>query len=56
MKTFDVHVCRIGYAHRTFQIEADNEKEAKEKALDEAGNYEYSENSSDYEIESCTEQ
>lgn len=53
MIPFEVHVCRIGYAQRIFKVEADNEEEAKRKALNEAGNYVFSEYNADYQIEDC---
>lgn len=48
---YEVNVCRIGYAHRTILVEAKNEEEAKDIAVDKAGDYEFSEHSSDYEAQ-----
>lgn len=55
MKKFKVSVVRISYAVREIEIEAESEEAAKELALDEAGNYEFSEHNSDYEVESVFE-
>lgn len=52
MKTFEVVVTRIAYSTKTIEVEAENEEQAKEKALDEAGEYEFpTEHSSDYKVE-----
>jgi hypothetical protein len=50
MSTFVVGVTRIGYGYRDFEIEAETSEEAREKALDIAGNFEFNEKTSDYEI------
>ena len=50
MKTFSVEIERISYASSTFEVEAENEDEAIEKALIEAGNYSFSEYNADYEV------
>ncbi len=50
MKTFNVEVVRTGIGFRTIEVEANNQKEANEKALDEAGDHEFSEKSSEYAI------
>jgi hypothetical protein len=55
MRKFVVNVCRIGYGNRDIEVEADTEAEAKEKALDDAGNYLYSEHTSEYEVEGVRE-
>ncbi len=49
MPRYKVNVYRTGYSSREIEVEAENEKEAGEKAEDVAGNYEFSENSSEYE-------
>lgn len=51
MKKYEVSVTRIGYAHTTIEVEAENELEAKEKAIEMAGNYDFSEHDADYECE-----
>jgi hypothetical protein len=47
---FDVEVMRIGYGYSTIRVRAISEEEANEKALDEAGDHDFSEKSSDYKI------
>ena len=51
---YEVNVSRIGYASARFRVEAENEIEAKEKAIDQAGNYDFSEGDAEYECESVT--
>ena len=48
---FDVQVTRIAYAVRTIRVEADDPEEARQKALGEAGNHQFSEHNADYEAE-----
>lgn len=48
-KIYEVPICRIGYGHRTIRVEAGSEKAAISKALEVAGEYEYSEHESKYE-------
>lgn len=48
---YDVDIARIGYSFATIQVEAENEEQAKELALEEAGDYEFSEKDADYEID-----
>jgi len=50
MPTFKVAVTRIGYATKDFEVEAETQEEANEKALEEAGNYEFNEKESDYAL------
>lgn len=45
---WQVPVCRTGYGSRTIEVLATSEAQAIERALDEAGNYEFSENDADY--------
>lgn len=49
MPKFKVNVTRIGYANLDIEVDADSPEQAEEKALDKAGNYLFSEHSSDYE-------
>lgn len=49
-KKFDVEVVRIGYGFATIPVEAETQEQADEMALDQAGDHEFSEKSSDYEI------
>jgi len=51
MKKFTVSVCRIAYGFHDIDVEAETAEQAKEIALDVAGNYIFSEKSSDYEVE-----
>jgi hypothetical protein len=50
-RAFEVPVVRIGYGFTTIVVMAKTLEEAEELALDEAGDHEYSEKSSEYEIE-----
>ena len=52
---YEVAVTRISYATVSFLIDAESEEEAKDKALDEAYNTSFDEDTADYEIESCDE-
>jgi len=49
---YDVHVVRTGYSHLNVTIEADSEKEAKQKAITEAENTDMSDKDSFYDVES----
>jgi len=51
MPKFKGTVCRISYGFHEIEVEADNEEQAIEKMIDEAGNYEFSEKSSDYSLD-----
>lgn len=55
MKKYRVNVNRIGYANKIFEISAQNKNEAKARALDDAGNFEFSEHNAEYEIEDIIE-
>jgi len=50
VEKFDIEVCRISYGFRTINVEAQSQEEAERIALDEAGNHEFSEKSSEYKI------
>lgn len=50
MPIFNVAVTRIGYATKDFEVEADTQEEANEKALEAAGNHEFNEKESDYAL------
>lgn len=45
---WSVDVCRTSYAHLTIEVYANSEAEAVEKALDEAGDHEFTEKDADY--------
>ena len=50
MATYDVEVCRISYATKNLiVVDVNSEEEAKEVALDNAGNFIFSEHCSEYE-------
>jgi hypothetical protein len=51
-KKYTVQVLRTAYAILEIEVEAKNQKEAKQKAVDEAGNMMYSEFDADYSIQS----
>lgn len=48
---YKILVTRIAYSSIEFDVEAENEVEAREKALDKAYNTEFSEGNADYETE-----
>jgi|TARA_R110000824_G_scaffold304281_3_gene492091 hypothetical protein len=50
MAKYIVSILRKGYGFNNVQIDAPDEKTAKEKALDEAGHHAYTEHSSEYEV------
>lgn len=50
MPKYEIEVCRIGYAVRTIEIEAENASDAAAKALESAGNYDFNEHTSEYDI------
>ena len=51
---FTIEICRTSYAFETFDVEANSEKEAKEKAFEMASNAVFSENNAEYNIEEVT--
>lgn len=51
---YNVSITRIGYAHANLEVEADSELEAQEKAMDMAGDSNFSECDADYECEGVT--
>jgi hypothetical protein len=55
MKKYTIEVCRISYAVREIQVEAETAEEAEETALDIAGNYSFSESAAEYEINCLAE-
>lgn len=52
---YDVEITRISYATVTFTVEAENEEQAQELAMNEAYNTSFDEDTADYEVESCIE-
>ena len=55
MPKFKITVCRISYAFNDVVIEADTIEEAKNIAIDESGDHEYSEKHADYETQDWIE-
>jgi hypothetical protein len=51
MPKFKVTMCRTGYGFATYEVSAPNLQKAREKAFETAGNYDYSEKSSDYGLQ-----
>lgn len=51
MLEFEVQVCRVGFGSRTTRLSARISEEARENALDAAGNHTYSETSSEYSVQ-----
>lgn len=49
-KEFDIPVCRVGIGFTKITVQAKNRKEAEIKALDEAGDHDYSEKDAEYEV------
>jgi hypothetical protein len=54
MPKYLVDVCRTAYGFNTLEIEAESPEQARELALDEAGNHEYSEKASEYTCENVS--
>ena len=50
---YKVEITRVSYSTLTFGVEANSEEEAQEKAMDEAYNTVWDEDSADYEINGC---
>lgn len=50
--TYEVDVCRVAYGHKTLRVRANSEQAARELAVEEAANLEYSESNADYEVTS----
>lgn len=53
-KIYDVEVRRTGWGWNTIRVTAKNEKDAKDVALYMAGNFDYSEKSSEYVVTGVT--
>jgi len=51
MAKFQVGIMRIGYAHREIEVEADTEDKAVEIACHQAGDLNFMESGSEYEVE-----
>lgn len=55
LKSYTVEVVRTSYAVRLIPVKALNIRDAKRKALDEAGNYLYNEHGAEYSVETIVE-
>jgi hypothetical protein len=51
MTTYIVNVCRISYASREIEVEANSAEEAEDKALDIAGNFHFNEYDAEYDVD-----
>jgi hypothetical protein len=54
-KHYNVEMCRIGYGSRIIVVKARSREEAQNKAEDQAGDYEYNEKHSEYEVQGVWE-
>lgn len=54
MAKFNVQICRTEYAFNTYEVEATNEKEAEEKAMNLAYNDSFDGCDADYSCEDVT--
>lgn len=54
MSKYEVIITRIGYSSRRFEVTAENETEAEDKAMEFADDYEFREGDCEYECESVT--
>jgi hypothetical protein len=55
MKKYLVQVTRTEWGHRSFEVEAPNRDLASQKAMEEAGNYEYTSHDSEYNVDYINE-
>jgi len=55
MPFFECTVYRTAYGARDIRVEAANAEEATEKALEEAGNFEFNMRDAEYEVDSTLE-
>lgn len=51
MKKFYVGICRTSYAFDRFEVEAETEKEAIDKAMEEAANTVFTEDDAEYSVD-----
>lgn len=54
-KEFDVPVVRTSYSYKTFRVKAKSSEQAQRLAVEQAGNYEFSEKNVDYSAEGAIE-
>lgn len=50
MPTFKVDILRTGYSIKSIEVDAGTQEEANAKALNQAGNHEFSEDNSEYAL------
>lgn len=50
LKKFVIPVTRIGYAYRDIEVMATSQEDAEDKALNEAGGFEFTERESEYKV------
>jgi hypothetical protein len=55
-KKYIITMIRSGYGHCDIEVVASDEDEARKIAYETAGNYDYSEHASDYEIDGVREE
>lgn len=51
MAKYKATVCRTSYGFTDIEVEANNQEEAEQKILDEAGDHNYSEKTADYTLD-----
>ena len=51
VEKYSINLVRIGYAFTSVEVEATSQREAEEKALDMAGDLDYSEKDAEYKID-----
>ncbi len=51
MNKYIVSVTRISYSHKDISVEANSREEAKDKAIETAGNLNFPEHQADYDID-----
>lgn len=55
MKTYKIEICRTSYGYRTIFVGAESNLKAQQQALNNAGDYEFTESSSEYTIDDIQE-
>ena len=55
MNKYTVNICRTAFGWRDIEVEAANKQEAQEKAVDAAGDFEFSMQTSEYTVEGWIE-
>jgi hypothetical protein len=52
---YKVTIVRTSYSTKEFEVDAESEQDATDKALQEACNTVFSDDSADYDVEDCVE-